>query len=36
MVPLPLVPDFLGDTVPLEVPVRATHLVAVPEFREAP
>lgn len=36
VVPLPLVPDFLGDTVPLEVPVRATHLVAVPEFREAP
>lgn len=33
---LPLVPSFLGDTLPLEVPVQAAHLAVVPEFRSAP
>lgn len=32
---LPLVPDFLADVVPTEVPVSATHLVAVGAFQEA-
>lgn len=36
VVDLPLVPDFLGDSLPLEVPVRAAHLAAVPEFRSQP
>ncbi|MPV36727.1 pilus assembly protein [Georgenia subflava] len=35
-VPLPLVPSFLTDAVPAHVPVSASHLVVVPEFREAP
>lgn len=33
---LPLVPDFVAGAVPLEVPVRATHLAAVPEFGGLP
>ncbi|WP_448071416.1 pilus assembly protein [Georgenia yuyongxinii] len=36
VVGLPLVPDFLRQAVPAEVPVAAGHLVMVPEFREAP
>ncbi|WP_413452377.1 pilus assembly protein [Georgenia phoenicis] len=35
-VQLPLVPDFLAGAFPLEVPVRATHLAAVPEFGGLP
>lgn len=31
-VPLPLVPSFLGDVVPLEVPVSGTQVAPVPEF----
>lgn len=31
-VPLPLVPSFLGDVVPLEVPVSATQVAPVPEY----
>lgn len=31
-VPLPLVPAFLGDVVPLEVPVSATQVAPVPEY----
>lgn len=34
-VPLPL-PDFLSGTLPLAVPVSASHVVAVPELRGAP
>lgn len=30
-VPLPLVPSFLGDVVPLEVPVSASQVAPVPE-----
>lgn len=30
---LPLVPDFLSGSLPLEVPIQATHLAVVPEFR---
>ncbi|MEE6282681.1 pilus assembly protein [Georgenia sp. MJ170] len=33
---LPLVPDFLAGTMPMEVPVRAEHLAVVPEFGVAP
>ena len=33
VVPLPLVPEFLGRSLPLEVPVEAAHLASVPEFR---
>jgi hypothetical protein len=33
---LPLVPDFLREAVPAEVPIAAGHLVMVPEFREVP
>lgn len=36
VVSLPLVPAFFDGVLPLEVPVRATHLAAVPEFREVP
>lgn len=36
VVGLPLVPSFLGDTLPLEVPVQAAHLAVVPEFRSPP
>lgn len=35
-VALPLVPDFLADVVPTQVPVSATHLVAVGIFQDAP
>lgn len=35
-VSLPLVPAFLAEAVPAHVPVSATHLVVVPEFREGP
>ena len=35
-VDLPLVPEFLGGALPLEVPVQATHLAVVPEFRGLP
>lgn len=31
-VPLPLVPAFLGDVVPLEIPVSATQVAPVPEY----
>ncbi|PFG40614.1 hypothetical protein ATJ97_3146 [Georgenia soli] len=34
-VDLPLVPDFVADAVPAAVPVTATHVTAVPQFREA-
>lgn len=33
---LPLVPDFLDGTMPMEVPVRAEHLAVVPEFGVSP
>lgn len=33
---LPLVPDFLAGAMPLEVPVEAVHLAAVPEFGGLP
>lgn len=33
---LPLVPEFLGGAMPLEVPVQAGHLAAVPEFGGPP
>ena len=36
VVALPLVPDFLAGALPLEVPVEAVHLAAVPEFRGTP
>ncbi|WP_164737358.1 pilus assembly protein [Georgenia sp. SYP-B2076] len=35
-VALPLLPSFLDAAVPAEVPVTATHLAVVGEFREAP
>lgn len=35
-VPLPLVPAFARGVVPLEIPVRATHLAVVDRFRGAP
>ena len=31
-VPLPLVPAFLGDAVPLQVPVSATQVLPVPRY----
>lgn len=31
-VPLPLVPAFLGDSVPLEIPVSATQVAPVPTY----
>ncbi|WP_435199483.1 TadE/TadG family type IV pilus assembly protein [Janibacter sp. GS2] len=31
-VPLPLVPSFLGDVVPLEIPVSASQVAPVPEY----
>lgn len=34
-VDLPLVPDFIAAAVPATVPVSATHVAAVPEFRQA-
>lgn len=36
VVRLPLVPEFLAGSLPLEVPVEATHLAVVPEFRGGP
>ncbi len=33
-VPLPLVPAFARDVVPLEVPVSSTHVLTVDRFRE--
>ena len=35
-VPLPLVPAFARDVVPLEVPVTASHVAVVDRFRGAP
>jgi len=35
-VPLPLVPSFVRDVVPLSVPVTATHLSTVDRFRGLP
>jgi hypothetical protein len=35
-VPLPFVPAFARDVVPLEVPVSASHVGVVDRFREAP
>lgn len=35
-VPLPLVPAFVGDTVPLAIPVTASHLATVDRFRGTP
>jgi len=35
-VPLPLVPAFARDVVPLEVPLTARHLAVVDRFRGAP
>lgn len=35
-VPLPLVPAFVRDVVPLSVPVRASHLSTVDRFRVLP
>jgi hypothetical protein len=32
-VPLPLVPSFVRDVVPLSVPVTASHLSTVDRFR---
>ena len=34
-VPLPLVPTFARDVVPLEVPVSASHLAVVDRFRDS-
>jgi Flp pilus assembly protein TadG len=34
-VDLPLVPDLVADALPTNVPVTATHVAAVPEFRAA-
>lgn len=31
-VPLPLVPAFLGDSVPLQIPVSATQVAPVPQY----
>lgn len=31
-VPLPLVPAFLGDSVPLQIPVSATQMAPVPRY----
>lgn len=35
-VPLPLVPSFVRDVVPLSIPVSASHLSTVDRFRGAP
>ena len=35
-VPLPLVPAFLGDVLPLSVPVSASHVSTVDRFRVLP
>lgn len=35
-VPLPLVPSFARDLVPLEVPISATHVAVVDRFRGSP
>ncbi|WP_245616950.1 pilus assembly protein [Knoellia subterranea] len=35
-VPLPLIPAFARDVVPLEVPLTASHLSTVDRFRGAP
>ena len=35
-VPLPFIPSFARDVVPLEVPVASTHVVTVDRFREGP
>lgn len=35
-VPLPLIPAFARDVVPLEVPLEASHLSTVDRFRGAP
>ena len=35
-VALPLVPDLVADAVPAAVPVSATHVAVVPQFRETP
>lgn len=35
-VPLPLIPAFARDVVPLEIPLTATHLSTVDRFRGAP
>jgi Flp pilus assembly protein TadG len=35
-VPLPLIPAFARDVVPLEIPVSASHLSTVDRFRAAP
>jgi hypothetical protein len=35
-VPLPLIPSFARDLVPLEVPVRASHVAVVDRFRGEP
>lgn len=35
-VPLPLVPAFARDVVPLEIPLSASHLSTVDRFRAAP
>lgn len=35
-VPLPLVPSFVGEVVPLSIPVSASHLSTVDRFRGAP
>lgn len=35
-VPLPLIPAFARDVVPLEIPVTATHVSTVDRFRAAP
>lgn len=35
-VPLPLVPSFARDVVPLQVPISATHVAVVDRFRGSP
>jgi hypothetical protein len=35
-VPLPLVPSFAREVVPLAVPISASHVAVVDRFREAP
>ena len=36
IVPLPLIPAFARDVVPLEVPLTASHLSTVDRFRSEP
>ena len=36
LVPLPLIPAFARGIIPLEVPVRATHVATVDRFRGSP